>query len=159
MRFCLPKKKYEILEIAEPAHNRFNSNGLRFFQSNHRISGFSHFFKIFGFFKKPDRIKHRSLVQPVGSAGPVRFLKPWLIWTLCFPCFFPYCPLNCLSYFQHQYLLYFFGLQRILIWLSCSSLFSDKNPPPPPPLSLSLSPKHIFFLFLLFFNPFPTRPF
>jgi hypothetical protein len=86
MRFCLPKKKYEILvredkkkkkrvlEIAEPVHNRFNCSGLQFFRSNHRIPGFRHFFKISSFFKETGPDQAWSPVQP---AGPVWFLKPW----------------------------------------------------------------------------------
>jgi hypothetical protein len=65
-----------VLELGEPGQNRFNRSGSRFCRSNRRFPVFGRFFHFSGFFGEPDRIEHRSPVEPVEPAGPVRFLKP-----------------------------------------------------------------------------------
>jgi hypothetical protein len=77
MGFRLGKKREQndiVLDLSEPGQNRFNRAGSRFSRSNRRFPVFGHFFQIFGFLREPDRIRHRSPVEP---AGPVQFLKPW----------------------------------------------------------------------------------
>ena len=64
-----------VLEVSEPGQNRFNRDGSQFLGSNRWFSVFGYFSQIFGFLREPDRIGHRSPVEPT---GPVRFLKPWL---------------------------------------------------------------------------------
>ena len=80
-REILGKKKEQngsVLPLSEPGQNRLNRAGSRFSRSNRRFPVFGPFFYIFGFLKEPDRTKHRSPVEPVEPAGPVRFLKPCL---------------------------------------------------------------------------------
>ena len=71
------RQKRCVLWLSEPGQNRFNRSGSRFWRLNRRFPVFSLFFHFSGFFREPDRIRHRSPVEP---AGPVRFLKPWLKW-------------------------------------------------------------------------------
>ena len=74
------EKKFDkngtVLDLGEPGQNRFNRSGSRFWRLNRRFLVFDPFFHFSGFFREPDRIRHRSPVEPVEPAGPVRFLKP-----------------------------------------------------------------------------------
>jgi hypothetical protein len=84
MGFRLGKKREQngiVLELSEPGQNRFNRAGSRFSRSNRRFPVFGHFFQIFSFLREPNRIRHRSPIEPVEPAGPVRFLKPWICHT------------------------------------------------------------------------------
>ena len=60
--------------------NRSNQSGLQFFRLNHWFPVFFFIFLLFvnfRFLKESDRIRVRFTIEPVESADPVRFLKPW----------------------------------------------------------------------------------
>ena len=60
-----------VLDLGEPGQNRFNRSGSRFWRSNRRFPVFGLFFHFSGFFREPDWIRYRSLVEPVEPTGPV----------------------------------------------------------------------------------------
>jgi hypothetical protein len=60
----------------KPVKNWSNQSGSRFIWLNRRFLVFFCFFRIFGFFREPDRFRSRFTIKPVGPTGPVRFLKP-----------------------------------------------------------------------------------
>ena len=75
--FC----KFVFGILIKPVQNRLNHVGPVFWQLNRRFSVLPAFFHFSDFEREPDRIKHRSPIEPT---GPVRFLKPW--WNYAFIC-------------------------------------------------------------------------
>ena len=63
--------------LIKPVQNRLNRAGPVFWRLNRRFPILFTFFHFSDFEREPDRIRHRSPVEPVEPAGPVRFLKPW----------------------------------------------------------------------------------
>ena len=62
-------------EINKNIQNRFNWLGYDFYRLNRCFLVFIGSEKISNFFRKPNRFRHRSLVQLVGTIDLVRFLK------------------------------------------------------------------------------------
>ena len=76
---ALKKKKIKFIE---PAGSLGTGRFVRFTDWTAGSGGPIPVWSSFGLVTGPNRNRDRSAVQPVGPAGPVRFLKPWLLGAL-----------------------------------------------------------------------------